>query len=322
VTGKEFDFEADVPLPPGHGGVRAPSRATPTSYHVSASYPDATVEEIFEFYQRYFRENNWEFMPHEVSKNVGTLLFFDKDKASFVITILEIDSKIELSVNYAEPKYTWEEFLVLADNSAEQEAKDTVAQLKSYYCSLKSYADTGNHESIHNGTLLKKLEFETKYTGDGDLLFRYSTLLSNGFRTRNVMGRLGGVVRTMSNLDTEPEEYDEISMAISAFYGVSSATSGNIPNLLLAHEHSSLFRLMNLRVLDDAKSEDGILCARLRGEQADGDELTLSISKNDHLIREIEIVADAGNRSKTTYSPKINVEISPEEMVFRLPSDL
>jgi hypothetical protein len=170
--------------------------------------------------------------------------------------------------------------------------------------------------------LLKKLEFETKYTGDGDLLFRYSTLLSNGFRTRNVMGRLGGVVRTMSNLDTEPEEYDEISMAISAFYGVSSATSGNIPNLLLAHEHSSLFRLMNLRVLDDAKSEDGILCARLRGEQADGDELTLSISKNDHLIREIEIVADAGNRSKTTYSPKINVEISPEEMVFRLPSDL
>jgi hypothetical protein len=170
--------------------------------------------------------------------------------------------------------------------------------------------------------LLKKLGFETKYTGDGDLLFQYSTHLSNGFRTRNVMGRLGGVVRTMSNLDTEPEEYDEISMAISAFYGVSSATSGNIPNLLLAHEHSSLFRLMNLRVLDDAKSEDGILCARLRGEQADGDELTLSISKNDHLIREIEIVADAGNRSKTTYSPKINVEISPEEMVFRLPSDL
>jgi hypothetical protein len=126
----------------------------------------------------------------------------------------------------------------------------------------------------------------------------------------------------MSNHDTEPEEYDEIPMAIAAFYGVSSATSGNIPNLLLRHEKNPLFRLMDLRVLDDAKSEDGILCARLRGEQAAGDELTILFGKNDHLIREIELVADAGNRSKTTYSPKINIEISPEEMEFRLPSDL
>jgi hypothetical protein len=78
VTEEEFDFEAEVPLPPGHSGVRDSSRATPTFYHVFTSYPDATVEEISEFYQTYFRENNWEFMPHEVSKNVGTLLFLKR----------------------------------------------------------------------------------------------------------------------------------------------------------------------------------------------------------------------------------------------------
>ena len=123
----------------------------------------------------------------------------------------------------------------------------------------------------------------------------------------------------MSDFDAAPTEDHDISLAIAALYGVTSGTSGNIPELLLNLDKGSLFYLAGLKLLDEAKSEDGTLCLRLQGVDFSSEENTLWIGKEDLLIRKIETVKDPANRETTIYKPESNVEITDGELVFRTP---
>ena len=123
----------------------------------------------------------------------------------------------------------------------------------------------------------------------------------------------------MSDTDSEPTVEEDISMAIATLYGVTSATSGNVPELLLKLEGGALFHLMDLKILKEAKAEDGTLCQRLQGKSFLGEVHTIWVGKEDQLIRKIESVEDKNNHQTTTYSPKINLDITEEELVFKKP---
>jgi outer membrane lipoprotein-sorting protein len=123
----------------------------------------------------------------------------------------------------------------------------------------------------------------------------------------------------MSDFDAAPTEDHDISLAIAALYGVTSRTSGNIPQLLLNLDKGTLFYLAGLKLLDEAKSEDGTPCLRLQGVDFSGEENTIWIGKDDLLIRKIETVKDPANRDTTIYKPTVNAEITDGELVFRKP---
>ncbi len=75
----------------------------------------------------------------------------------------------------------------------------------------------------------------------------------------------------------------------------------------------------HLKLLDEAKSEDGTLCLRLQGVDFGSEENTIWIGKDDLLIRKIETVKDPENRETTIYKPQTGVEIIDGELVFRTP---
>lgn len=311
----------EIPFPPGHDNFSFDDADTPTSYHVSAEYKGKTVQEIADHYHEFFSENGW---TTESATEVETpaLLVYDQGKSNVIVTIMDMPSTIKLFVIYTEYEYTREEFAVAIKKSAAPDAMQIVERVLTTCAGLKSYADTGRQESIHRGDLLSKSEFETKFIDNGDLLLQYSDELVSGFKTSTVLSKVGNVVQTMASYKTGPEQFADASMAITTGYGATSGVSGNIPELLLGLESKRLFELVNLKTLEESELEDGTTCVRLQGKNFIGDKVTVWIGKDTNLIRKIEEVIDTENYETTTYTPRINIEITADEMKFHPPQEI
>jgi hypothetical protein len=319
ATGEMLAVIGQAPLPPGYDSFTFDEEDTPTSYIVSADYSNTTMTDMEDFFNAYFRDGGWESTRSDVEESIR-FLYFDKGNASYTITMVDQGAVIRLGVMYDEDAHTHEEFDALISESADEEALKVVAAIAKTYAALESYRDSGHQESVSDGELLSTLDFETKYLASGDLRFKYENALSNGLETSSVLSKKGDVILAMTDYDSEPERYDDIFMAIAAYYGVSSGTSGNIPELLFELEDQTLFRLANLHLLDDARLKDGALCLRLQGTDFNGAEVTVWAGKDDYLIRKIEEVTDANDRSTTSYNPEVNVKISDVDMLMTPPS--
>lgn len=300
-----------VPLPPGTESFRIDGSDS-TDFYFSSEYTNKTEAELAEFYRTFFKDNGWtsNFSPEEEADG---LMDYQKGKASINVTTVAIRSRIHLMVSYREDKYTHEEFAKLVAESETPETKDLIRRIGEAYSQATSYSDTGSYECINDGEILSRAHFKTRYRDPGDLLFEYRD------ENTHTLSKSGDQVTYMSDFDAAPTEDHDIDLAISALYGVTSRTSGNIPQLLLNLDKGSLFYLTDLKLLDEAKSEDGTLCLRLQGVDFGSEENTIWIGKDDLLIRKIETVKDPENRETTIYKPQTGVEIIDGELVFRTP---
>ena len=300
-----------VPLPPGTESFRIDGSDS-TDFHLRSEYTDKTEAEIAEFYRTFFKDNGWtsNFSPEEEADG---LMDYQKGKASINVTTVAIQSQIHLMVIYREDKYTREEFAKLVAESETPVTKDLVHRIREAYSQATSYSDTGSYECINDGEILSRAQFRTRYRDPGDLLFEYRD------ESAHTLSKRGDQVKYMSDFDAAPTEDHDISLAIAALYGVTSGTSGNIPELLLNLDKGSLFYLAGLKLLDEAKSEDGTPCLRLQGLDFSSEENTIWIGKDDLLIRKIETMKDPANRETTIYKPQTGVEITDGELVFRTP---
>lgn len=300
-----------VPLPPGTESFQI-GGSDSTDFYVSAEYADKSAAELAEFYRTFFKDNGWtsKFSPED---ELDGRLNYQKGKASINVTTVAIRSQLHLMVSYREDKYTREEFAKLVADSETPETKDLIRRIQEVYEKATSYSDTGSYECIDDGEFLIRAHFRTRYRDPGDLLFEYRD------ENAHTLSKRGDQVKYMSDYDAAPTEDHDIDLAISALYGVTSRTSGNIPELLLNLDGGSLFYLENLKLLDEAKSEDGTLCLRLQGRDFSDQETTIWIGKDDWLIRKIEAVKDPKNRDTTIYNPTVNTEITDGELVFKKP---
>ncbi len=316
-TGMFDEALQKVPLPPGTESFQIDGSDS-TDFHIRSEYTNKTAAELAEFYRTFFRDNGWtsNFPPEEESDG---LLDYRKGKASINVTTVAIRSQIHLMVIYREDKYTREEFAQLVEDSQTPETKDLVRRIREAYGQATSYSDTGSFECIDDGEILSRAHFKTRYRDPGDLLFENWDSTGDFHFTAHTLSKLGEQVTYMSGYDAAPTEDHDISLAIAALYGVTSRTSGNIPELLLNLDEGALFHLAGLKLLDEAKSEDGTLCLRLQGVDFSSEESTLWIGKDDLLIRKIETVKDPANRDTTIYKPLTGVEIIDAELVFRKP---
>ena len=124
-------------------------------------------------------------------------------------------------------------------------------------------------------------------------------------------------MRVESSIGGFPDIGNDLSLAIAGLYGVTSATSGNIPEFLLRVGNGKLVHLVDLTIQSEAKADDGTLCLRLHGKDYGSHQRTIWIGKDDLLIRKIEAVENAENRQTTTYSPRANVEIAEEDLALK-----
>lgn len=306
-----------APLPPGtsqfefHGD-------NATEFSINASYSDRNAAEIADFYRSYFKDNGWtsNFPP---DRETDDLLDFRKGKANMNVTTVAMSPEIHLVVIYRENDYTREEFDTLAREGLSPEVKAFIGSVHAAYESARSYTDTGTHEIIGDGDLLRRATFKTTYRDPGDLLFEHWDSTDDAPVEANVLSKKGDLVQRMSGTDSEPRVEADISTAIAALYGVTSGTSGNIPEFLLHLDGSTVFHLVDLAIIGEARSVNGPLCDRLRGKDISGAEVTFWIGKDDHLIRKIESMKDRKNREITTYSPRINVEVSDADLAIKKP---
>lgn len=310
-TGMIDEALQKVPLPPGTESFRI-NGSDSTDFYFSSEYTNKTEAEIADFYRTFFKDNGWtsNFSPEEEANG---LMDYRKGKASINVTTVAIQSQLHVMVIYREDKYTQEEFAKLVAESEAPETKDLIRRIGEAYSQATSYSDTGSYECINDGEILTRAQFRTRYRDPGDLLFEYWD------ESAHTLSKRGDQVKYMSDYEAAPTEDHDIDLAISALYGVTSGTSGNIPQLLLNLDKGSLFYLAGLKLLDEAKSEDGTPCLRLQGLDFSNEENTIWIGKDDLLIRKIETVKDPANRDTTIYKPENNVEIADGELVFRTP---
>ncbi len=300
-----------VPLPPGTESFQI-GGSDSTDFHLRSAYTNKTEAEIAEFYRTFFKDNGWT-SNFSSEEEADGLMDYRKGKASINVTTVAIRSQIHLMVIYLEDKYTREEFAKLVSDSETPETKDLIRRIGEAYGQATSYSDTGSYECINDGEILSRAQFRTRFRDPGDLLFEYWD------ENAHTLSKRGEQVKYMSDYDAAPTENNDVALAIAALYGVTSRTSGNIPQLLLNLDEDSLFYLASLKLLDEAKSEDGTLCLRLQGVDFSNEENTIWIGKEDLLIRKIETVKDPANRDTTIYKPETNVEITDGELVFRTP---
>jgi len=265
-----------VPLPPGTESFRI-GGSDSTDFYFSSEYTNKTEAEIAEFYRTFFKDNGWtsNFSPED---ELDGRLNYQKGKASINVTTVAISSQLHLMVIYREDKYTREEFAKLVAESETPETKDLIRRIGEAYGQATSYRDTGSYECINDGEILSRAHFKTLYRDPDDLLFEYWDT-PDDFQNAHTLSKRGDQVKYMSDYEAAPTEDHDISLAISALYGVTSGTSGNIPRLLLNLDKGSLFYLVGLKLLDEAKSEDGTLCLRLQGVDFSSEENTSGLAR-------------------------------------------
>lgn len=320
---RRFDsgnFEAalkKIPLPPETGPFEIHGNDT-THFYIIMKFSDRGEAEIAAYYRACFKDNGWvsRFSP---GKEPDGLLDFRKGKANINVKTITIPSGIQVMVIYREDEHTRDEFDRLVHDSATPEASRLARRIAGAYGALRSYADSGAHQSNHDGNARSTAAFKTHYVAPDKLRFEYSEILNGWFHSTYVLSKLGDSVQTASSVGTMPEIENDISLAIASFYGVTSATSGNIPELLLGMGGRTLVHLAGLKLLDEATADDGTPCLRLHGKDFISHQLTIWIGKDDLMIRKIESVEDDSNHETTTYSPKINIEIAEEALAFKKP---
>ena len=316
-SGRFDDVFKKVPLPPNTNEFILDGEDS-TDFSVRTTYTDRSAAYIATFYRTFFKDNGWT-SKYPSEEESDDLLIYQKGKAVVHVTTVGTPREIHVMVIYREDEFSREEFDTKAGESVSLEAKALVQSVRDAYENAASYTDTGTLELIDDGEVLGRASFKTAYKDPGDLLFEHWDSTGDFHFTADVLFKKGDLVQRMSDTDTEPTVEGDIVTALATLSGVTLGTSGNVPELLLKLDGSVLFHLIDLKILKEAKAEDGTLCHRLHGKDFHGHENTIWIGKDDFFIRKIETVENKDNRQTTTYSPKVNVELADEDLAFRKP---
>lgn len=303
-----------MPLPPDPREVRVVGKDR-NDFFIQAQFPDKSQGAITDFYLAFFKENGWTVnAPEEV--DVGSTLYYKKGKAETYVQVEESTPGTQVTISYIESEFALEEFDQVIRDTASPEARALIEQVKGVYGELTSYTDTGIAVFTSDSTITNRTTFKTAYRDPGELLFEYWDSQMETHFSAGVVGKRGDIVQSMADTDAEPTLEPDLAKALESIYGV---TPCNVPALLLRSNPDGSFFYSHLRLLDEAKLDDGTVCLRLQGKDFRGRENTIWIGKEDLLIRMIELLGDKNYHQTTAYSPKVNVEIADEDLAFRKP---
>lgn len=301
-------------LPEGFDSFTVHEEMEAPSWLVMAQYSDTSVEELAASVAAIASNKGWE--EGDISTENKKTYFMDYERSHEYLsyTVVDIRPHLEFMVSVGYHSIDWlpEKDPEFVAGSMSPDARTVLEKLLDTYKSVDTYADLGTHVSVHGGEVLSELTFLTKYRKNGDIHFEYEANLGASFTSWASVTKLDGKVSTRSSYG-EPSVKDNISLGIASLYGVSSRTSGNIPEILTGDADATLFSLANLEVIKDATLEDGTSCARLQGNDLYRHRTTIWIEKERNLIRLIERFNNEENHETTTYEPSVNVELSSED---------
>ncbi len=313
-------FTGDTPIPPemmaylapGYEEIRTIGTLEPDSWAISVDYKNSSTKGLIAFYEEFGADNGWTLIDSSEVSDTMHSLDFEQPKETLMITIFDSNPHpIRTNIFYTAYKWTHEEFDELVAQSASAKARSLIDATITSYQSLDTYVDKGESVSISEGEVWEKIDFSTAYRSNGDLHFEYKDN-DDSFSSSASLTKLGDSIIVRSSFSDDSVEED-VSLAIASLYGVSSGTSGNIPEILVGVEGFTLFRLANMTLIDEKTLSPSVVCVGIQGEDYIGRRTTIWIDKQTNLIRQIEEFEDTQNYQTTTYEPSINVALSSED---------
>lgn len=210
-----------------------------------------------------------------------------------------------------------------------QNAKDIIDSSKNAYVNLEMYQDSGKvlqefYNLPNNQNPYENAKyFKTDYNKNGQFNFEYYEA-----------GRSNSLYVINRGLDNKVQSWWGVTNALttdrslkdclSAARGVSSLTSTQIPELLFSLNYSilgvNIFESLTNEKLIGLEEISGQKCYRIDGNKIKEGTISIWISKDDFLIRKIEIDQKVSNfRVKSTYQyfAKIPTSIATSVFEFR-----
>ncbi len=217
--------------------------------------------------------------------------------------------------------------IIFTNVSFAQNAKDIMDSSKNAYINLEMYQDSGKVlQEVYNlpnqrNSYEKAIYFKTDYASRGLFNFEYYEVgRSNSLYVIN--RGINYKVQSWWGITNVTKTDISLESPLLAAVGVSSLTSTIIPMLLLPNTtfHSSIFTQLKDEKLIDVEDINGNQCYRIDGNYLTSGTIKIWISKDDFLIRKIEIdkkVKDFRVKSTYQYFPKTPLYIDASVFEFR-----
>ena len=198
------------------------------------------------------------------------------------------------------------------------------------YAGARSYQDEGEAVLVFPGTPRKrtvKRPFVTKFVRPKLFRYEFSERSGDGEddRSRYVIWTDAAPERSKTWWTIQPQVQERsLALATGAAVGVSASTSQTVPSLLMPKalpSRGSMGWLKQPKLIGEEVVE-GSRCRKIEGENFSGGLETVWIDGETHLVKKIfeTIQIPEGTvEQTTTYRPRINVEIPPEQFHFEPP---
>jgi outer membrane lipoprotein-sorting protein len=211
--------------------------------------------------------------------------------------------------------------------STQLPARQIIDKMAHAYSSCKSYYDEGVVKAVffrNRRRWTEELHFTTAFVRPGRFRFEFTRGFGKeGIWNRYIVWRDGKSVRTWWSIEPEIENPGSLSMELAGATGISRGSANKMPRLLLPDEIGgwSLTNLMEPELLED-EIVNGVPCFRIHGKDNLDDTNKLWIEKKSYLVRKIATqhsFPDLRTEITTTYNPRFNVDIQPDQLKFNLP---
>jgi RNA polymerase sigma factor (sigma-70 family) len=205
-----------------------------------------------------------------------------------------------------------------------------IAVMAKTYADARSYEDEGEVTIVFvdgpTGRFTVKRPFSTKFVRPK--LYRYEFTEragdGEGERKRFVIWSDAAPERSRYWWTVQPKiEEGPLAMSIASGTGISGGSAFTVPNLLMPDTLPGppLTGLKDLKLVGE-EAVDEAPCYKIEGKSRRGDPETAWIDKATSLVRKIfttNQIPGTAVEQTTTYRPRVNVEIPPQQFVFEPP---
>lgn len=200
-------------------------------------------------------------------------------------------------------------------------------EVERVYASCRSYRDEGMVETVfvrEEGEKTDLKPFSTAFIRPDRFRFEYRHRKDGHDTCQMIVWAGGDAVRKWNwHMKTIELKAGLLAGAIAGATGVSGGSARTIPRLLMPSEvrGRSLADLNDLKLVGEAEL-DGVRCHLVEGIKPSGSTSTIWVDEENKLVRKMVTsmqFADFRTLTTTTYSPQIDVEISPDELSFSPP---
>jgi hypothetical protein len=212
--------------------------------------------------------------------------------------------------------------------------------MKRAYSSCRSYRDTGLVKTTsvtdENSSFGSEQPFATVFVRPGHIRFQFTDTGLGERSSLYIVWSDGTEVRSWWDAKPGVRRPASIQEALEVATGISGGSSVRVPGLLMPDQVPEGAPLITPERIDDG-DDRGVPCTRVRGKSrqtpytikmgartvtVQDETVTLWIDHSTSLLRRVEetrTYTDYRSQSTTTYTPEIDVEITPSQLAFNPP---